>query len=277
MQKLKSPMSQRLTKLTISIDDGHPSDMRMADLLAKHQMQGTFYIPIQNQEGPPVLHVSELREIGRRFEIGSHTCDHRFLTTVDDREAYKQIAEGKLRLENMLGYAVAGFCYPGGKYRNKHIELVKQAGFQYARTTVNLCFDAGHAPFEMPTTCQFYPHRRSVYVRNFIRSGKYPMRFAGLKLAVMQSNWIKCIYQLFDHACETGSVFHLWCHSHDIDDMRAWLELDQFFAYASSVVGRQQRMDNLRLATWSYPSLGLTERPSLHASATGSLDVLRKS
>jgi hypothetical protein len=34
--------------ITTSWDDGHPSDLRLADLLHKHSLRGTFYVPPEN-------------------------------------------------------------------------------------------------------------------------------------------------------------------------------------------------------------------------------------
>ena len=41
--------------LCFSVDDGHPLDMRMADLLIKHGVQASFFVPSRNSEGQPVL------------------------------------------------------------------------------------------------------------------------------------------------------------------------------------------------------------------------------
>lgn len=235
------------TIFTCSIDDGHPSDLKMATLLNKHGLNGTFYIPVRNREGQSVMSPSQIRNIDARFEIGSHTYDHCFLNNVDMAQARHQVEEGKKILEDMLGKSVAGFCYPGGKYRPEHADLVREAGFTYARTTMNLCFDAGIKPFEMPTTCQFYPHGKSVYLRNFISGGQWPRRLPGLAVTLKINHWIERLYALFDHACESESVFHLWAHSQDIERLGAWRELDFFLAYASSSVNEKNRLDNAQL------------------------------
>jgi peptidoglycan/xylan/chitin deacetylase (PgdA/CDA1 family) len=240
---------------TCSTDDGHPSDMKMAELLSRHNLSGTFFIPIKNREGPPVLSPEKIREIGKQFEIGSHTYDHCFLNSVSLQQARYQIESGKQRLEDILGKEVSGFCYPGGKYQQEHIGLVESAGFTYARTTMNLCFFSGKNRFEMPTTCQFYPHDRSVYCRNFIKSGRWPQRYDGLTLALSEANWLKRVYALFDHACEQGAVFHLWSHSIDIDKLGAWEELDRFFAYVASRTAVPGRVDNMQLARIFHPAV----------------------
>ncbi|HJV72929.1 MAG TPA: polysaccharide deacetylase family protein [Noviherbaspirillum sp.] len=233
---------------TCSIDDGHPSDMRTAELLQKHKLNGTFFIPIRNCEGDEVLSDTNIREIGRMFEIGSHTYDHRYLRKVDLWQSYHQINDGKKRLEDILGSAVNGFCYPGGRYRRRDVELVKACRFTYARTTMNLCFDAGHKLYELPTTLQFYPHDRAVYLRNFAGSGNWHKRLNGLRIVLQHDNWISRLYAMFDYAWRKGRTFHLWGHSKQIDELGAWHDIDAFFAYVAAKVPSGNRLTNEQLA-----------------------------
>jgi peptidoglycan/xylan/chitin deacetylase (PgdA/CDA1 family) len=234
---------------TCSIDDGHPSDLRMAALLSKHGLRATFYIPLKNREGPPVMSADQIREVGQGFEIGSHTLDHCYLNSVGMKEAKLQIDGGKSMLEYIIERPVTGFCYPGGKFNRQHLDLVRGAGFQYARTTANLCLDRGPCPFEVPTTIQFYPHTRNVYLRNFLQFGNWNKRAGAMKVAWNADNWLERIYLLFDHACGKGGAFHLWAHSHEIDQLELWQDLDDFFGYVASNIPRPQRLDNHALAT----------------------------
>jgi peptidoglycan/xylan/chitin deacetylase (PgdA/CDA1 family) len=233
---------------TCSIDDGHPSDTRIAELLYRHGLHATFFIPIRNREGFPVMPPSKIRDLGETFEIGSHTYDHCYLNNVSAQLARYQINEGKQRLEDILGKPVHGFCYPGGKYHKIHIDMVKRAGFQYARTTTNLCFDVGASRFEIPTTCQFYPHKKSVYVRNFIRARHWRERHVGLRAVLLRDNWLERMYSLFEHANQTDGVFHLWGHSHNLDDLDLWSELDTFLGHVAKNVSSHQRVTNGQLA-----------------------------
>lgn len=231
-----------------TIDDGHPLDLKTADLLNKHGLSATFFIPIRNCEGDAVMEAPDIRHLAQRFEVGSHTLDHRYLKSVDVWRAYHQVNDGKKRLEDVIGIAVNGFCYPGGRYRKRDVELVRACGFTYARTTMNLRFDAGNRPFEMPTTIQFYPHDPAVYVRNFIASGNRLQRLSGLRLALAHSDWIRRIYALFDHACATGGVFHLWAHSKQIEQLAAWPALDAFLAHVGQSIPRRDCLTNEQLA-----------------------------
>lgn len=233
---------------TCSIDDGHPLDFKAAELLDKHGLKATFFVPIKNREGLQVMSKEDLRQLSRRFEIGSHTYDHCYLRDLDVRRTYYQIAQGKSQLEDFIGLEVAGFCYPGGKYRRKDIELVRACGFRYARTTENLVLDTGRTPYEMPTTLQFCPHRREVYLRNFVRSGHWIKRAVPLWHVLQHENWIKRLHVLFDYACERGGVFHLWGHSKQIDELGAWAELDAFFSHVAARTKEYERLTNGELA-----------------------------
>jgi peptidoglycan/xylan/chitin deacetylase (PgdA/CDA1 family) len=234
---------------TCSIDDGHPSDIKAAELLNKHGLNGTFFIPIKNSEGSAVMTRSQLLEIGARFEIGSHTFDHLFLTRVDAATARYQIEAGKHRLEDMLGKEVCGFCYPGGKYERQHVDMVRSAGFRYARTSMNLCFSQGVQPFQMPTTIQFYSHRRSIYLRNFASGGNWIGRRDGLRLALQHEDWIKRLYALFDHACKDGKLFHVWMHSGEVDRLHAWKALDLFLGHVAARTAVRDRLINAQIAS----------------------------
>ncbi len=235
-------------RLTLSVDDGHPLDLRVADLLDRHGLQATFYVPIANDEGPPVMSAAHLRQLARRFEIASHTLSHRFLATLDDAAARSQVIDGKRELEDRLGAPVQGFCYPGGRYRRRHVAMVRAAGFAYARTTQNLRLDGGSQPFEMPTTLQFYPHPRSVLARNLLSQGDPMTRLPGFLAAMAGDDWLERAYRLLALAAARGGVFHLWFHTLDLERLGLWTALDCFLARAAGRVAPLARLTNGELA-----------------------------
>lgn len=243
---------------TCSIDDGHPSDMKAAELLARHGLRATFYVPIRNCEGPPVLSGSDLWKIATEFEIGSHTLDHRFLRDLPPAVARRQVFQGKKILEDRLGRRIAGFCYPGGKFRAEHAGLVADAGFRYARTITNMRFDAGDDAFRMPTTIQFIPHHVGIYLRNYAR-GDWMRRRAGFAIAFSHRDWVDRLYALFAHAVRTGGVFHLWAHSKDIDEFDIWHQFDRFLAHVAAHVAIEDRLDNGQLVARMLPAAGEAE------------------
>ena len=67
--------------ITISVDDGHPADLRTAELLSKYGLKATFYVPAENPERA-VLGAEGFREIAREFELGGHTMRHVVLNSL---------------------------------------------------------------------------------------------------------------------------------------------------------------------------------------------------
>src|SRR5262249_26496051 len=59
------------TYITTSWDDGHPLDLRVADLLARHGLRGTFYVPRTAEN--PTMTARQVRELSGTFEVGGHT------------------------------------------------------------------------------------------------------------------------------------------------------------------------------------------------------------
>lgn len=234
-------------RFTLSVDDGHPLDLRVAELLDRHRVQATFYVPVTNAEGPPVMQPTQLRELAARFEIGSHTRSHRFLASLDDARARAEIVDGRRMLEDWLGQPVAGFCYPGGRYRDRHRQMVRDAGFAYARTTQNLRTDAGDDPYAMPTTLQFYPHPAAVLARNFLSQGNRRRRLRALVCALGCSDWQRRLHRLLALAARRQQSFHLWLHALDLERLDLWQAFDRFLAEVAAQVPLPQRLTNAGL------------------------------
>jgi hypothetical protein len=244
---MRQSEARRLWPLfTSSWDDGHPLDIRLAELHQRHGFRTTFYVPTSNREGLPVMSGGQIRDLlAGGFEIGSHTLDHCYLTSVDDATAQHQIVQGKALLEQALGQAVPGFCYPGGKYRKRHRDMVRAAGFAYARTTENLHSGISADAFSVPVTLQFYPHPPAVFLRNFIRYGSWWQRSRMLSLALSNRDLLSRLKSALDAVCLQGGVFHLWGHSWELDQFGGWGLLDDFLSYAAERIPAEDRLTNL--------------------------------
>lgn len=73
------------------------------------------------------------------IEIGAHTVSHPILTSLDDADALLEIKASGEQLAAILGKPVTLFAYPNGKvgkdYDERHVEMVRSAGFSAAFTT----------------------------------------------------------------------------------------------------------------------------------------------
>src|SRR5438128_657052 len=92
------------TIVTTSWDDGHPSDLRVAELLRSRDVGGTFYVPITGRHGGPILHGSHLRSLlSERFEIGAHALTHQPLPQFGSKDLAREVGACKKNLEDILG------------------------------------------------------------------------------------------------------------------------------------------------------------------------------
>jgi peptidoglycan/xylan/chitin deacetylase (PgdA/CDA1 family) len=241
--------------LTTSWDDGHPLDLKLAEMLARHGVAASFYVPARNRSGRPVMAAAELRQLaGAGFEIGSHTLDHCRLPSLSRDEARRQMADGRAALEDILGQPVTGFCFPGGRMGRWGKALARELGFSHARTTQMLRFDVGADPFAMPTTAQIYPHRPAALWRNWLRHGGGLDRLNALRaLAVTGArppadSLADILIALPSHAARSGGVLHLWGHSWEIEAQGLWPVLDRALAAAAAATPPERRLTNHALA-----------------------------
>lgn len=240
---------------TLSIDDGHPLDLKIAELLKRYDIPATFYIPLHNSEGHPVLQTSALCELAKHFEIGSHTLNHKPLTYLTDKQAWEQITQGKQQLEDKIGYAIQGFSYPLGEHNPVHRKMVQTAGFHYARTTNNLHLQTGDDCYALPTSVQFFPHQRQVLLRNYFKQGQLSKRYPAFKICMSNACILDRVTRLFDYALYEHQVFHLWCHSLDIEKYNLWNMLDIVCRHIVEKTQPEQRVTNLKLIQLTSPSI----------------------
>jgi glycosyltransferase involved in cell wall biosynthesis/peptidoglycan/xylan/chitin deacetylase (PgdA/CDA1 family) len=216
--------------ITTSWDDGHPLDLRIAELLAKHGLRGTFYVPLENTRS--TLSPVQIRDLSSTFEIGAHTFHHLVLTTLTSDHARAEVVESKARLEEITGKPCKVFCFPKGRYANAHIDMLGEAGFTGARTVELLSFNRPRAKRGiaiMPTTMQACPNPTFTYFRNAARR----FRFKALGSLLLHSHgtdWAATAFALLDRAQESGGVFHLWGHSWEIEEYQEWQALDRVLA-----------------------------------------------
>jgi peptidoglycan/xylan/chitin deacetylase (PgdA/CDA1 family) len=83
------------------------------------------------------------------MDVGSHTRTHVKLTESTLAEAHSQIQGSKQELELALGCAVNHFCYPYGWFSQEHRDMVAQAGYHTATTTVRGRVHPGADPFAL--------------------------------------------------------------------------------------------------------------------------------
>jgi peptidoglycan/xylan/chitin deacetylase (PgdA/CDA1 family) len=69
-------------------------------------------------------------------EVGSHTLDHARLPDLSAEDAWRQIFESRVTLEDLVDDEVSSFCFPYGDERPVHRNLATEAGYSVATTTL---------------------------------------------------------------------------------------------------------------------------------------------
>jgi peptidoglycan/xylan/chitin deacetylase (PgdA/CDA1 family) len=84
------------------------------------------------------LSVAELLTLhqGRLIEIGAHTVTHPFLSRLTEALQRDEICRCKAWLESVLGSPVTTIAYPHGDYTMATVNVVREAGFECACSTV---------------------------------------------------------------------------------------------------------------------------------------------
>lgn len=185
--------------MRLSCDDGCASDVRVASLALKYNVDCTFYLPVEwhslaHDSGYEPLSYEDALMISKQFEIGSHTITHRHLTKMPIDEACIEIAESKQILAEMFDQEITKFCPPRG-YTSPELTNF---------------------------TLQIYESQRLTKGKGLIHvhpnsgaNGNIPWR-----------EYIANNYTVFDN-------IELWFHSWELDKYNLWEELEEYLASRS--------------------------------------------
>ena len=237
--------------VTTSWDDGHPSDLRVASLLDKYGLRGTFYIPRGGLD--EILAPAAIRELASAFEVGAHTLHHRVLTTASPAEAKEEIVASKSWIESVTGAPCSMFCPPEGKYSPVLLKMVAEAGYLGLRNVELASLDFPRLRkgcLLMPTTIQVYSHRPTTFARNAIKR----MALGNLLRVARRmrsTGWRELAISLLSDALRDGGVFHLWGHSWELQTGDQWLQLEHVLRAISDVADELSCLTNGQLCEQS--------------------------
>ena len=209
--------------VTTSWDDGSKLDLKLAELLEKRGIRGTFYIPKTFLDTP--LERDDLRVLDKLHEVGAHTLNHVDLTKVSLLQAKEEIEEIKAYLEDILGHKIDMFCYPDGKFNENIKKMVKASEFIAARTCELGGLGLPRDPYQWHVT--LLASNRSPFMAWQIWWKAHLWKLEAL------SDWENRAKLLFDQAFEKGGIYHLYGHSMEFERNRSWEKLTRVLDYIS--------------------------------------------
>jgi peptidoglycan-N-acetylglucosamine deacetylase len=233
--------------LTTSWDDGHPADFRVAELLHRYNLRGTFYVPREARTG--TLDKSSLRTLGRQVELGAHTLHHVFLTHASDTVARREIEQSKTWIEDLTGRPCTMFCPPGGKFQRIHLRMIREAGYAAIRSVELMSVNRPRLReglLILPTTLQAFPHRPTTYVKNAWKRWAAANLWRYL-LCGPGRQWHRLAETMLQKVVKNGGVFHIWGHSWEVQVTNQWERLEELFKLMSQFTSEAPCVTNSQL------------------------------
>jgi peptidoglycan/xylan/chitin deacetylase (PgdA/CDA1 family) len=215
-----------MIKISFSWDDGAVQDLKLMDLLLRLSVPSIFFIPCINPERPTITPDQIKLLSNNGFEIGAHTYSHQYLTLIPVQQAREEIINGKDFLEQLLGQKINHFCFPGGRYNEKHLSVTKQVFTSVRTADTGALVKPGE--FIVRPTFHFYNRGKKSILLNSLKHLS-PIFFAALK-STEAVDYFDYIYLIIEklHRSENIYFLNIWGHSWEIDEFLLWDKLQNF-------------------------------------------------
>lgn len=194
-------------------DDGVTADVRLTEILRRHDAKATFNLnaglhethrkPHWIYQGTEVVRLGwdEMRDVYAGFAIANHSLTHACLDEMTEQAARREIVEGKDRLEQFFGQRVPGFVYPFGRYNDSVKNAVREAGHVYARTA-----DTSDRPFPPHDAMALHP----------------------------SCHFLAPDFRARYEAARPGGVFYFWGHAYEMTTEAMWTAFEETIAGISA-------------------------------------------
>lgn len=206
----------RARALTLSYDDAVQTDVRLIEIMKQHGLKGTFNVNSElfAAEGKVYAPGTVHRRMSRseslacfsdpEVEVAIHGATHPFWNLLPSAAAVRDIYADREALEKMFGRIIRGAAYPFGAYSDEVVEILRQCGIAYCRTT------KATGSFAIPTdwlrlhpTCHHNDERLMPLAEEFLSA---------------------------EHIRDP-LLFYVWGHSYEFDGNDNWQVIEQFAEY----------------------------------------------
>ena len=201
--------------VTLSYDDGVEQDVRFVEIINKYGLKCTF-----NLNGgcfAPEGTVYEAGRIHRRMtknacvelyknsghEVAVHGYTHPWLENLSPVNVAYEIIKDREALEDTFGCIVRGMAYPYGTYNDSVVNVLKECGIVYARTTKSTeKFDIPTDWLRMPATSHHTNPKLMELACKFVEDkNRHP------------------------------KLFYLWGHTYEFEERDNWNVIEEFGEY----------------------------------------------
>lgn len=185
--------------LTMSYDDGVVHDRRLVEIFDKYNIKATFHLNSGNIGRDGLITADEASALYKEHEVATHTVTHPRLTNIAPVNIIQETLDDRRALENLCGYIVRGMSYPHGAYNDNVINVLRQCGIVYSRTTKST------GGFGLPD--DFMAWHPTCHHKQMLTLAD---KFAEKKIF------------------ERGGLFYIWGHSYEFEGGNSWKDMELF-------------------------------------------------
>jgi peptidoglycan/xylan/chitin deacetylase (PgdA/CDA1 family) len=170
----------------LTFDDGYVDNLELAlPALQAHGFGATCFLVAGQLGGynawdaellrvrKPLMDLAQLRAwLAGGMHVGSHTLTHPHLPQLDTRAKRREIVDSKAMLEDRLGVPIEHFCFPYGDHDAECIDLVAEAGYRSAVTTVRRTVHGGDRLHALPRLPNGGRRSRARFLLRALRWGR---------------------------------------------------------------------------------------------------------
>ncbi len=204
--------------VTLSYDDASVWDEKLVGIMNEHGLKGTFNVNSGWLDGQRHLSVEQVKGLylSNGHELAVHGVSHLTLTEIDQAMATREVLLDRIALEKIAETPVVGMAYPNGKYDDNVVQILKNCGVEYARTTISTeKFDQPEDWLRMPTTCHHKNPRLMELAKEFLNTP--------------QPTW---------YWSRKPRLFFLWGHSHEFANDNNWKIIEDF----ARLIGKRENV-----------------------------------
>ncbi|MBQ9748527.1 MAG: polysaccharide deacetylase family protein [Clostridia bacterium] len=207
----------RTKAVTLSYDDGHHHDIRLAETINRYGLKCTFNLMGSRVEKERFLSHAFIREelLGKGHEIANHGYLHRAQNKIRPIEGIRDVLDCRIALEKAFGIIVRGMAYPDSPVNRftdpDTYERIRgnltDLGIDYART-----FGGDNDAFALPTDWYHWvptAHHDNPEIMDYID------RFMTLDVSAQYI------------ANRHPRLFYLWGHSFEFEHKQNWDHLEE--------------------------------------------------
>jgi len=116
--------------LSLAFDDGYESHYFVVNsLLDERNFSATFFVfpeTVNEWNGRSLMNASQIWDLSRDYEIGSHTMTHPYLNELSDSEIEFELASSKKLLSEIIGKEIEVVAFPYGRYDERVLNISRK-------------------------------------------------------------------------------------------------------------------------------------------------------